>query len=57
MKSRALKTIIGISIFLTIIAMTIVVLHPLYTRVDQAVRSIEAEALGRFEQKSGLSVS
>ncbi|WP_407399314.1 translocation/assembly module TamB domain-containing protein [Treponema sp.] len=52
-----IKTIIGISIFLTIIAIAMVVVRPLYKRVDQTVRSLEAELLGKLVEKTGLSVS
>ncbi|MCQ2241322.1 translocation/assembly module TamB domain-containing protein [Treponema sp.] len=57
MKSRVIKTVLGIAIFLTIIAAAMVVVRPMYKRVDDTVRSLEAEFLGKFEDKTGLSVS
>nr|WP_318710820.1 translocation/assembly module TamB domain-containing protein [uncultured Treponema sp.] len=57
MKSRVLKIVFGISIFLIIFAIAMVVVRPLYRKVDQTVRSLEADALAKFESSTGLSIT
>lgn len=57
MKSKVIKTILGISIFLIIIAIFMVVVRPLYKKVDKTVRALEEQAINNFENKTGLLIS
>ena len=57
MNSRVLKTGIGILIFLSIIATVIIVMHPIYRQIDNAVRNAERQFVSALEKKTGLNIS
>ena len=57
MNSRVLKTGIGILIFLSIIATVIIVMHPIYRQIDNAVRNAERQFVSALEKKTGLKIS
>ena len=57
MKSKVLKTSIGILIFLLIAASFIAAMKPVYRKVDRAIRSCEKKIVLELEKNTGMKIS
>ena len=57
MKSKVLKTSIGIFIFLLIAASFVAAMKPVYTKVDKAIRSYEKKVVLELEKNTGMKIS
>ena len=57
MKSKVLKTSIGILIFLLIAASFIAAMKPVYSKVDGAIRSCEKKIVLELEKNTGMKIS
>lgn len=57
MKSKVLKTSIGILIFLLIAASFVAAMKPVYSKVDGAIRSHEKKIVLELEKNTGLKIS
>lgn len=57
MKSKVLKTSIGILIFLLIAASFVAAMKPVYSKVDGAIRSYEKKVVLELEKNTGMKIS
>lgn len=57
MKSKVLKTSIGILIFLLIAASFVAAMKPVYSKVDGAIRSYEKKIVLELEKNTGMKIS
>ena len=57
MKSRFVKSAIGVCVFLIILLLSLYVMAPIYRTIDSLMHQAESEFLSEFSEKTNLSIS